>query len=178
MAEPKPSPKPRALKQKRSEATRQKIMAAGRELFSRDGYHATSSKKIARAAKIAVGSFYYHFEDKKELLLEINREHVEAVHDMVAERLRGMDFDRLATDGRALARAIVDQALQLHELSPDLHRELTALAHSDPDFMARQRRERERVVTMMIAVLEPHRDRLRVDDLEAAARVVLRPWRR
>jgi AcrR family transcriptional regulator len=52
-------------------ATRQRIVEAGTELFAREGLHAVSSARIAKAAGVAAGTFYLHFRDKKELFREI-----------------------------------------------------------------------------------------------------------
>jgi len=163
----------RVPQQKRSEQTRARILEAGKRLFMRDGYHGTSSKKIAAEAGVAIGSFYSYFDDKKALLLALFDQHMQRVHDLVAERVAEAGAGLLAEDGRGLIRTIVDQAIALHDLSPALHRELEALAHTDPDFGARQRAEMARTTQTLIALLEPHRDRLRVDDLEAAAWVVV-----
>lgn len=52
-------------------ATRQRILEAGTALFAREGLHAVSSARIAKAAGVAAGTFYLHFRDKKELFREI-----------------------------------------------------------------------------------------------------------
>lgn len=163
----------RIPQQKRSEETRAKILAAGKRLLSRDGYHGTSSKKIAAAAGVAIGSFYNYFPDKKALLLELFERHMRSVHEMVAARIAEAGSGLAEGDGRAVVRAIVDQSIVLHDLSPALHRELAAMALSDPDFGALQRDQMARTTAMLMALLEPQRDALRVDDLEAAAWIVV-----
>lgn len=159
-------------KQKRSEQTRRKLIEAGIREFSTVGYHATSSKRIARVAGIAVGTFYNHFQDKKALLLEIQQGHSERVHALIGERLSGLDTGHLAEDGRAAVRSIIAQVVAAHDLAPEIHREITALRHLDPEFEAISRQNEELAVALLIALLEPHRDLLRVDDLEAAAHVI------
>ena len=52
-------------------ATRRRIVEAGTELFACEGLHAVTSARIARAAGVASGTFYLHFEDKKHLFREI-----------------------------------------------------------------------------------------------------------
>ncbi len=163
----------KAPKQKRSEETRAKLIASGRELFSRDGFHSTSSKKIARHAGVSVGSFYNHFEDKRTLLIEIHRLHARKVHDMIGDALTREELGELSPQGSNLGRTIVEKSLELHDFSPELHREITALAYSDPEFSRMSRLEEERVVEVMVGLFERHRDQLRVDDIEAAARVVV-----
>lgn len=57
----------------------QAILAAARDLFSRQGYHGTSMPEIARAAEVSVGLIYHIFESKEELLADIV-EDTHAVH--------------------------------------------------------------------------------------------------
>jgi AcrR family transcriptional regulator len=52
-------------------ATRQKVLAAASELFSGDGYSATSTAAIAKAAGVRVASIYHQFESKEILLAAV-----------------------------------------------------------------------------------------------------------
>lgn len=57
----------RTRREEYTEATRQALLAAGREIFSRDGYQAAGIEAISRAARVTRGAFYHHFDDKKTL---------------------------------------------------------------------------------------------------------------
>jgi AcrR family transcriptional regulator len=57
--------------QPRGVATREKLLAVARELFSVEGYNGTSIGDVARAADVGVGTVYHHFADKRALLLEL-----------------------------------------------------------------------------------------------------------
>jgi AcrR family transcriptional regulator len=50
-----------------TEATRQALLAAAREIFARDGYQAAGIETISRSARVTRGAFYHHFEDKQAL---------------------------------------------------------------------------------------------------------------
>jgi AcrR family transcriptional regulator len=50
-----------------AEATRQALLAAGREIFAREGYQAAGIEGISRSARVTRGAFYHHFEDKRAL---------------------------------------------------------------------------------------------------------------
>ncbi len=160
-------------KQRRSERTRARLVEAGKRLFSEEGYHRTSSKKIAREAGVATGSFYNHFRDKKQLLLELNRLYMASIHARVAELLAQADFGAPASDGRTVVREIIRQAVALHNLSPELHREISALTYTDEEFGELGRQEHQRSVDLLLARLQPHAHTLRVRDLPAAAKVVV-----
>jgi AcrR family transcriptional regulator len=57
----------RSRRDEYTEATRQALLAAGRESFAREGYQAAGLETISRAARVTRGAFYHHFEDKKAL---------------------------------------------------------------------------------------------------------------
>lgn len=52
-------------------STRQAILEAAFDLFSRQGYHGTSMRQIARQANIALGGIYNHFPNKEALFAEV-----------------------------------------------------------------------------------------------------------
>lgn len=51
--------------------TRNKILSVANKLFSRFGFHKTSMDEIAKIARKAKGSLYYHFTNKEELFKEV-----------------------------------------------------------------------------------------------------------
>ena len=53
------------------EKTRKKILEVAAMLFEKYGFHKTSMDEIARTAKKAKGSLYYHFSSKEELFTEV-----------------------------------------------------------------------------------------------------------
>ena len=53
------------------EKHRQKILDAALKVFSQNGYNASTIKQIAKKAKVAEGTIYLYFKNKKELLLNL-----------------------------------------------------------------------------------------------------------
>jgi len=51
----------------KAQATRNRILDAGAELFHLHGYNATGLDKVIKKAEITKGNFYYHFKSKEEL---------------------------------------------------------------------------------------------------------------
>lgn len=66
--------------------TREKIVRAANELFSRKGYHNTSVLDIVRAIGISAGSVYVHFKSKKDLFEEIATGNIEELRIMLKEK--------------------------------------------------------------------------------------------
>lgn len=56
---------------------REPLLEAAARLFAAQGYRETSMRDIAAAVDMLVGSIYYHFKSKEELLLAVYREGVE-----------------------------------------------------------------------------------------------------
>jgi len=76
----------------RSQATRRRLLNAGRRLFAELGPHAVTSHVIAEQAGYASGTFYLHFKDK----LALFRELAEEASTELETRLRSVAED--ATD--------------------------------------------------------------------------------
>src|SRR5260370_37943723 len=57
----------RSRRDEYTEATRQALLAAGRDIFAKEGFQATGIEAISRAARVTRGAFYHHFEDKRAL---------------------------------------------------------------------------------------------------------------
>ena len=74
--------------------TRDSIQEAARELFLRQGYHATGMRQIASEAGISLGAVYNHFSSKEEILKAILAEH--NLHQAIAEALLRARGDTVA----------------------------------------------------------------------------------
>lgn len=77
------------LRIERGRATRERLVAAGRELFGERGYDATSIEAILEAAEVARGALYHHFPNK------------EALFDAVLERVTIEAASTVAKTARA-----------------------------------------------------------------------------
>lgn len=91
------------------EQTREKILAAARDLILRDGFEAVSLRKIAESIEYTAPAIYSHFPDKHHLLLDLCCQDYGALR----EAMRGAEaiadpVERL----RHIGRAYVDFALE------------------------------------------------------------------
>jgi AcrR family transcriptional regulator len=64
--------------------TRRRLLQAARRLFVQRGFHATRPQDIARAAGVAAGTFYLHFDNKGAAFLAF----AEQVQDQLAAEYR------------------------------------------------------------------------------------------
>ncbi len=122
----------REPRQTRSMQTKQQILAAGTKLFTEKGFHQTNSNEIAKAAGVAVGSFYAYFKDKKTLFIEIMKVHYEEQFrfiELPEENLAGVDR-------RAMIHRLIKSLAELHNIAPEIHQEQYYLAHTDADIQA------------------------------------------
>ncbi len=70
--DPSPAAQNRAERRKRD--TRERIKRAARMLFARKGFEAATTREIARAADVGVGTVFLHGGSKQDLLVTIFRE--------------------------------------------------------------------------------------------------------
>ena len=107
-----------------AEATRRRLLRAGRRAFSRRGLAgANLREEILRPARVSVGSFYHQFIDKTDLLLQILQEHAAAVR-------------------RQRAKALPVPARSFEALAAHAYGLILSLAEADPDLWRIQARER------------------------------------
>jgi AcrR family transcriptional regulator len=86
------------LRQTQKAATRQRVLAAARDLFASQGYEAATVRQIANLAGVAVGSVFTSFACKGEILSEVMKDRLDGLYaelDQVIPHLRGSTADRL-----------------------------------------------------------------------------------
>jgi len=68
-----PGPEPTRRERRKAE-TRRRLLDAARELFAERGFEATRPQDIARAADVAAGTFYTHFDDRRDVFRAVTAE--------------------------------------------------------------------------------------------------------
>jgi len=71
--------KQRRSRAERSAQTRAELMASGRRLFLRRGFHAASLELVAEEAGFTIGAVYSRFGSKADLFLAILDEHIDQI---------------------------------------------------------------------------------------------------
>jgi len=99
-------------RERRKAETRDRLLGAARALFATDGYDATRPQDIARAADVAIGTFYVHFSDKRAAFLAFTEA---AAHELM-ERIRARSAD--ASGFEARLRASLEAILEFSSENP------------------------------------------------------------
>ncbi|HPA85808.1 MAG TPA: TetR/AcrR family transcriptional regulator [Deltaproteobacteria bacterium] len=78
--------------ERRREETREKIISAACDLFSKYGYHNTQVMDIVKAVGMSAGTFYNHFTDKKDLYEQLTLESLESLRVSVKKMREPVDI--------------------------------------------------------------------------------------
>ena len=92
----------------RSEATRARLIEAGRELFTERGYAAVAMEDVVARAGVTRGALYHHFGGKRELFRAVFERVEEELMRTVAARVA----EARAVNAVAALRAGIDAALE------------------------------------------------------------------
>jgi AcrR family transcriptional regulator len=124
--------------------TRERIVAAARELTAEGGYLAAQVAPVAARAGVAVGTVYRHFPSKSDLFAEVFREASQREVDAMRAAIEGTTgtaperiaagievFARRAMRGRRLAWALLAEPVD-----PAVEAERLEFRHSYRDLMA------------------------------------------
>jgi AcrR family transcriptional regulator len=93
---------------RRKTESRQRLLAAARELFVERGYHATRPQDIARAADVGHGTFYLYFADKRDCFLAFAEEACLELEGFIREQLARVSG--VEAQIRTLLTALIDYA--------------------------------------------------------------------
>jgi AcrR family transcriptional regulator len=109
---PNPPPTGHPVRRRNPQVTRDRLVRAAAELFTAQGYHATTTPDIARRAGVAEGTIYRHFSSKQHLFNEIYRAALRVLESAIRDAPPGPCRERLAHVARAWhAIALRDPAL-------------------------------------------------------------------
>ncbi len=159
--------KTRIPKQKRSIETKNRILVAAKDQFAKNGFHGTNAKEIATAAGVSVGSFYSYFKDKKELFMDIFREHIE---EKVVRILGEHQVD--PNNRKESVYRLIKAMLDAHEPYPQFHREVLAMRYSDPEVEAVFNELDRSSLGHVEQFIGQFQDTLRIKDIKTAARII------
>ena len=102
-AEPSgPAEPPSSLRAEQVAQTRAALVAAGRRLFGRQGFAATSVDDLAREARVTTGALYHHFPNKTKLFEAVfEQAHTELMEASVQAAVGAPDEVELLADRKS-----------------------------------------------------------------------------
>src|SRR5690349_1998383 len=109
--------------------TRSRIQEVALELFTEQGYEATSLREIAERLGVTKAALYYHFKTKDDIIASFMEDRLAALEEMIAW---GRGQPRTEETRRALLQRYSDQlsASGIHKVMRFLERNQTALQHN------------------------------------------------
>ncbi len=99
------------------EDTRDKILSVANKLFSRFGFHKTSMDEIAKIARKAKGSLYYHFASKEDLFKEVVSKEIISLKNQLSVIIEDTDLSASGKMKKYLIKRmeILNNAANYHE---------------------------------------------------------------
>lgn len=98
-----PSPTP-TLREEFSQMLRDRILAVAQDLFTRQGYHATTVRQIAVGAGVTHTTLYSYFDNKAEIVVRLGAQAFPELERLAAE------LDRVALEPAAVRSWVRDYA--------------------------------------------------------------------
>jgi len=68
------------------------ILEAGEKLFAKKGFYPTTMEEVARAAGLAKGTIYLHFNDKRDLFFSIIEKKLDILLEKIEKEMRKDEF--------------------------------------------------------------------------------------
>ncbi len=96
----------------RSEATRGKLIRAGRELFAKRGYADVGTEEIVSRAKVTRGALYHHFADKRDLFRAVHEAGEQRIVERIASDLTAASAEDPADVLAQAMRSFLDMCLE------------------------------------------------------------------
>jgi AcrR family transcriptional regulator len=166
-ANPQPATQPPSLRAEQVAQTRAALVVAGRLLFGRDGFAATSVEDLARAARVTTGALYHHFPTKTKLFEAVfEGAHAELMAASAQAAISAPDeLEFLVRGFDAFLDAI---------LAPDLQRIVIIDAPAVLGLARFTELDERYAATAVVASLDAatRSGRLRVDDSQTLARLL------
>lgn len=151
-------------RQERARATVDAILGAAAQVLVVEGYDRASTNRIAARAGVSIGTLYQYFPSKEALVAALAQRHSETMMALLGQTVQDLAGAPLELAVHTFVRAM----LHVHAVEPELHRVLSEQVPRINGFawLAEINRTAQALVQ---AYLQGHRERLRVQDLDTAA---------
>lgn len=135
----------------RSEKTREKLVAAARRVFRRKGYLHATVDDIVKSCRVARGTFYLYFPNKRGIFLEVVERAVNELLEAASDvRPQGTPFERIRESNRRYMQAWVSNR--------DILKELFTVSMFDDEVAQHHTRIRERFIRRIAQSIQRRQD--------------------
>lgn len=141
-----------------TEATRQAVLDAAIDVFSRVSYAEARIGEIVDLSSVSVGSIYHHFGGKAEIFEELWQRYTDALWQAVRV---GSAAARAAGERDPIELVVAGACSYLEALSDPSVAALSRIMISGnvpPDFSARMRQEQDKWIRSNLPIFGPHGD--------------------
>ncbi len=156
-------------KQTRSVETCNALMEAAAKVFSEQGYDATTTHDIARAAGVSVGALYRYFADKQALIVALYRSEISDLQNRVVREFSILDL--VGRDMHDIVRKTLALVFGVYAERPGLRRVLSEQSRRIPE-LAALRRDQERALDQTVGQILRSVQGVRLPDIEVGAYLV------
>lgn len=157
-------------KQKRSEATMDKILDTALKLFCQKGYYNVSTNEIAKEANISIGNLYFYFPNKEEIFIQILDGYYRSFMDIHEAFLK--EIDTLEDNPKIFLRRLMDIIIKKHEESLELNREIRILALSNFRVENIVKRQQEQLKKTAVNYFQKYVKKDQFRDMEATIEII------
>lgn len=166
MSTSRPNRPRRKAKQERARETVEVVLEGAARVLRDHGYAGATTKRIAEAAGVSVGTLYEYFANKDEVFDAVIRRELDAL----VAAIRQQELSPNTPVDETISQLIV-AAMGAMRYGPELLRSLENVPGAS---FRRQLADARRVVIAFVRqLLEEHRNELRVRDLDLAAFMVV-----
>jgi AcrR family transcriptional regulator len=124
------------LRERKKLRTRQTIVRVAFDLFTNDGYQATTLVQVAEAAEIAPSTLHTYFRSKSDIVFSVVDDVIESARRRLMDRRPG------ETASEAVIAWVTNDLLEVEEPYEEPLRRLPAIVQSEPELVAEERLRR------------------------------------
>lgn len=157
-------------KQKRSEATMDKILDTALNLFCLKGYYNVSTNEVAKEANISIGNLYFYFPNKEEIFIQILERYFRSFMEIHEAFLK--EINTLEDNPKIFLKRLMEVIIKKHEESLELNREIRILALSNSRVENIVQRQQEQLKKTIINYFQKYVKKDKIRDMEATIEIV------
>ena len=164
--------KARIPQQARGIRTKEKIIAAAAALLSEKGYHNIDTPEISARAKLATGTFYSYFNNKREIFIEIMQRKFKDIDDKVFSLYKSKIHKNRADNHRELKKIIhfmIHGNYEEYKINAHLLKEMFAMLLLDKELEKKRLTEEKKLMDTLASHMKTYKENLRISDFETSA---------